>query len=150
MIVCLAPELFRHAHSVMLQNPCMYGLHTSDQSPASILPCSVPQVLDSWPSWLFLPFIVFFTLSLYLLFSHSVISNFVTPWTAACQASLFFTISQSLLKLMPIESVMLCNHPFVIPFSSCLQPFPASGSFLSQLFTSGGQSAGASYSTLFP
>ena len=35
---------------------------------------------------------------------------FVTPWTAACQASLSFTISQSLLKLMSIESVMPSNH----------------------------------------
>ena len=35
---------------------------------------------------------------------------FATRWTAACQASLSFTISQSLLKLMPIESVMPSNH----------------------------------------
>ena len=35
---------------------------------------------------------------------------FVTPWTAACQASLSFTISQSLLKLMSIESVIPSNH----------------------------------------
>ena len=35
---------------------------------------------------------------------------FVTPWTAACQASLFITNSQSLLKLMSIESVMPSNH----------------------------------------
>ena len=42
--------------------------------------------------------------------SHSVMSNSVTPWTAACQASLSFTISQSLLKLMFVESVMLSNH----------------------------------------
>ena len=35
---------------------------------------------------------------------------FVTPWTAACQASLSFTISQSLLKLMSIESVKPSNH----------------------------------------
>ena len=35
---------------------------------------------------------------------------FVTPWTAACQASLSFTISLSLLKLMFIESVMLSKH----------------------------------------
>ena len=35
---------------------------------------------------------------------------FVTPWTAACQASLSFTISRSLLKLMSIESVMPSNH----------------------------------------
>ena len=35
---------------------------------------------------------------------------FVTPWTAACQASLSFTISQSLLKLMSTESMMPANH----------------------------------------
>ena len=35
---------------------------------------------------------------------------FVTPWTATHQASLSFTISQSLLKLMSIESVMPSNH----------------------------------------
>ena len=39
----------------------------------------------------------------YLLFlSHSVVSNSATPWTAACQASMFFTISWSLIQLMPI------------------------------------------------
>ena len=38
---------------------------------------------------------------------------FVTPWTAAYQASLTFTISQSLLKLMSIESVMLSNYPII-------------------------------------
>ena len=35
---------------------------------------------------------------------------FVTPWAAACQASLFITNSRSLLKLMSIESVMSSNH----------------------------------------
>ena len=40
---------------------------------------------------------------------------FVTPWIAACQASLSFTISQSLLKLMSIELVMPSNH-----FTLCL------------------------------
>ena len=35
---------------------------------------------------------------------------FVTPWTTACQASLSFSISQSLLKLMSIESLMPSNH----------------------------------------
>ena len=42
------------------------------------------------------------------LLSH--VQLFVTPWTAACQASLSFTISRSLLKLMSIESVMPSNH----------------------------------------
>ena len=44
------------------------------------------------------------------LFSCSVVSDSATPWTAAHQSSLSFTISQSLLKFMPIESVMLSNH----------------------------------------
>ena len=35
---------------------------------------------------------------------------FVTPWTAARQASLSFTISQGLLKFMSVESVMVCNY----------------------------------------
>ena len=35
---------------------------------------------------------------------------FLIPWTSACQASLSFTISQSLLKLMSIELVMPSNH----------------------------------------
>ena len=42
--------------------------------------------------------------------SISHVQLFATPWTAACQASLSFTIAQSLLKLMSIESMMLCNH----------------------------------------
>ena len=37
-------------------------------------------------------------------------SDSATPWTAACQASLSFTISRSVLKLMPTESMMLSNH----------------------------------------
>ena len=40
----------------------------------------------------------------------SCVRLFVTPWTAACQASLSFVISQNLLKLMSIESVMLSKH----------------------------------------
>ena len=42
------------------------------------------------------------------LLSH--VQLFATPWTAARQASLSITNSQSLLKLMPIESVMPSNH----------------------------------------
>ena len=69
-----------------------------------------------------------------------------TPWTAAHQALLSFTISQSLLKFMSIELVMPSNHlilcrPLLLP-SSC----PASGSFLSQLSTSGCPIIGASAS----
>ena len=65
---------------------------------------------------------------------------FATLWTAARQASLSITNSQSLLKLMSIESVMPPNHLILcVPFSFCLQSFPALGFFLmSQVFTTGG------------
>ena len=46
----------------------------------------------------------------WLSFSHSVMYDSATPWTAACQASLSFTISQRLLKLMSIELKMPSNH----------------------------------------
>ena len=42
--------------------------------------------------------------------SLSHVQHFATPWTAARQASLSFTISRSLLKLMSMESVMPSNH----------------------------------------
>ena len=78
---------------------------------------------------------------------------FATPWTAARQASMSITNSQSPPKPMSIESVMPSNHLILcIPFSSYPQSFPASGTFqMSQLFTSGGQSIGVSASTsVFP
>ena len=62
--------------------------------------------------------------------SLSHVQFFATPWAAARQAPLFSTISQSLLKVMSIESVMLPNHLILCcPFSFCLQSFRASGSF---------------------
>ena len=42
--------------------------------------------------------------------SVNPVQPFAIPWTAICQASLPFSISQSLLKFTPIESVMLFNH----------------------------------------
>ena len=69
----------------------------------------------------------------------------MTPWTAACQASLSITNSQSLLKLMSIESMMPSNHlticcprlflPSIVPSIKVFS--------MSQLFTSGGQSIGS-------
>ena len=81
--------------------------------------------------------------------SHSVRSDSVTPWTAAHQASLSITNSQSYSNSCP--SHWWC-HPTisssVVAFSSCLQSFPASGSFpMSWFFISGGQSIGVSAST---
>ena len=74
---------------------------------------------------------------------------FVTPWTAARQASL--SITNSGVHPNPCPLSRWC-HPAIsssiVPFSSCPQSFPASGSFqMSQLFASGGQSIGVSAST---
>ena len=87
-------------------------------------------------------------ISVLVLQSLSHVQLFVTPWTEAHQASLSFTISQSLLKLMSIESVMPSNHLILCaPLSSCPQSFPASGSFpMNWLFTSGGQNTRTSAS----
>ena len=86
-----------------------------------------------------------YTIFLVVVQSVSHVRFFVTPWTAAGQASLSFTISLSLLRLMSIDSGMPSNH--LIFLCLCLKSFPASGSFLmSGLFASGGQSIGASAS----
>ena len=47
----------------------------------------------------------------------SHVQLFATPWTAACQASLSFTISPSLIRLMSIKSVMPSNHLILFPHS---------------------------------
>ena len=123
--------LFSHFSCRFLSTPVQWP-------PGSLIP--FPTVQSMYQNWLI---VAVQLLSCFWLFT--------TPWTAARQASLFFTTSQSLLKLMPIDSVMPSNHLIlsfsVPPFSSRLQSFPASGSFLmNQLFLSGGQSIGASVS----
>ena len=55
---------------------------------------------------------------------------FVNPWTAACQAPLSFTVSRSLLKFMPIESVMLSSHLILLLLPSI---FPRIRVFSSEL-----------------
>ena len=82
------------------------------------------------------------------LLSH--IQLFATPWTAARQSSLSITNTGACSNSCPLSQ--WC-HPMilssVVPFSSWLQSFSASGSFLiSQLFTSGGQNIGNSASVL--
>ena len=78
--------------------------------------------------------------------SLSCVWLFVTPWTAAHQASLSITNSGACSSSCALS--WWC-HPTisssVVPFSSCLQSFPASGSIpVSQFFAPGGQSIGAS------
>ena len=65
-------------------------------------------------------------------FSHSVVSDSATPWTAACQASVSITNSRSLLKLVSIESMMPSNHlipccplvPCMLCYAKSLQSCP--------------------------
>ena len=62
-----------------------------------------------WPKYWRVSIVIYYTWN--LLFSLlSRVQLFVTPWTAALQASLPFTISWSLLKFMSIESVISSNH----------------------------------------
>ena len=79
----------------------------------------------------------------------SCVQLFTTPWTAACQASLSFTVSRSLRKLMAIKSVMPSNllilcRPLLLP-----SVFPSIRVF-SSAFISGVPSIGASASSVFP
>ena len=81
--------------------------------------------------------------------SLSRVRHFETPWTGACHASQSSTHSSEVCSNS--SSLSQWCHPTtqssVTPFSSCLQSFPASGSFpISRLFASGGQSIGASAS----
>ena len=68
------------------------------------------------------------------MFSCSVTSDPVTPWTEACQASLTFTISWSLLKLKSIEWVMSPYHLILCrPFLLLPSIFPSIGVFSNEL-----------------
>ena len=113
-----------------------------------------PTILKSSLFSTFLPKFVFLMISTlmgvrsFIVQSLSCIWLFATPWTAACQASLFFISPGVCSNSCPLSQ--WC-HPtissFVTPFSSCPQSFPATGAFpMSGLFTSGGQSIGASAS----
>ena len=66
--------------------------------------------------------------------------HFATPWIAACPGFPVQLLEPA--QLMPFASVQHLNiWSSVVPFSSCLQPFSASGSFpMSQFFASGGHS----------
>ena len=70
-------------------------------------------------------FVIYMYIKIIMLYTFSSVQSlshvqlFVTPWTAACQASLSITNSQSLLKFMSIEPVMPSNylilcHPFLL------------------------------------
>ena len=86
--------------------------------------------------------------SSFQLLSH--VQLFVTPWTAACQASLSITNPWSLLKLMSIDLVMPSNH-YILCHPLLLLPsfFPSIRVFSKEsVLASGGQSIRASASAL--
>ena len=124
--------------ALFLQHHGSGRLHTQLMSSVGFKRCCAPWGGIDWSEAL-------------LLFSRSVVPDSVTPRTAARQASLSFTNSWNLLKLMSIDmpSNLSSSHAH---FPSCPQSFPASGSFLmSQLFAWGGQNIGVSASTsIFP
>ena len=84
---------------------------------------------------------------LYSVQSLSRVQLFVTPWTTAHQASCPSPTPGACSNSCPSSQWCLPTISFVMPFSSCLQFFPASGSFpMTQFFLSGGQSIGVSAS----
>ena len=87
-----------------------------------------------------------FMLLVVQLLSH--VQLYATPWTAVCQASLFFTISWTLFKCMSIELGMLANH-FVLSHPLLLLPstFPSIRVFSNEsVLHFSGQSTGVSSS----
>ena len=93
------------------------------------------QKQEMWTYWIFLTWEILSLIAVVQSLSYPTLCD---PMDCSMPGFPVLTISWSLLKLMFIESVMLSNH--LIPFSSCTQSFPASGSFLmSRLFPSGGQ-----------
>ena len=67
----------------------------------------------------------YFTIFVVAIQSLNHVRLIVTPWTVACQASLSFTISGSLVKLMSIELMIPSNHLILChPLLLCLSIFP--------------------------
>ena len=97
----------------------MFQIHTLVYQHPMFKCCDTLQVL------LYLPLIDIFQ-------SHSHVQLFATPWTIAHQASLSFTISWNLLKIMPIEQIMptvnhfiLCHtHPHLLTILPSINVFP--------------------------
>ena len=84
--------------------------------------------------------------NIFVVQSLSHVWLFVMLRTAAHQASLCFPVSGT--QVQWVGDAIQPSHPLLPSFFSCPQSFPAEGSFLiSQFFTSGGQSVGASVST---
>ena len=82
-------------------------------------------------------------------YCSSVPKLHLNPWTAKCQAPLFFTNSYSFLRFMSIELVMLSNHLiFCCPYPFAFNLSQHQSFTMSQQFSSGGESIGTSASLL--
>ena len=92
-LTLLLLKVDRRPHSASART-CSYGTGTCRWK-GSPKPLS-PQTVSTVPS--------------FVVQSLSYVRLFATPWTAAYQTSLSFTVSQSLIKLMSIKSVMPSNH----------------------------------------
>ena len=99
--------------------------------------CFLWKNIQIWNPWI---------ICYYCFQSPVCVQLFATPWTAACQACLSFTVSLSLFKLTSIESAMPPKHLILCwPFSSCPRCFPTSWLLpTSWLISLGGASASAS------
>ena len=89
---------------------------------------------------MFVTFLRFYIPNVIVVQSLSHVQLFVTPWTAARQASLSFTVSLSLLKLMSIESVMPFKHLILCrPLLLLPSVFPIDGAYLEFIYIQAGR-----------
>ena len=139
----MGTEIFYHPLPLQLLSYPFFGVFSPILPVSNILEISKPQIcLLSCEAILYNSYTGISSVQLL-----SRVWLFVTPWTAACQASLSITNSQSLLKLMSIESVMPSNHlilchPLLLPsIFHNIRYFQ-----MNQFFTSGGQCIGVSAS----
>ena len=136
MVMSSSPLLFSSTTSNLLLIPsrifnfthCSFHLNMSMWVFKKNLHEKKRKTLDSFYCYIFKSTIIFFY---YILVSQSVhslsrVRLFVTPWIAACQASLSITNSRSLLKLMSIESVMPSSHLILCRPLLLLPPIPPS------------------------
>ena len=132
-------------HSLCWEDPLEKSMATHSSPLAWSIPRAEEPGYSPWDDWVTNTFTSFKSkLKICCCSVAKSCSTLATPWTAACQASLSFTITQSLLKLISTE---LVKPSSVTPFSSSPQSYPASESFpMSWLLASGGQSIGASAS----
>ena len=106
LIIYFIPALFFNYSATCLPISPLFWISFPFRSLQRIEQRSLCNVIGT--HYLIISHFLFYTCIVLQLLSH--VRLFATPWTSAHQASLSFTISWSLLKLMSIESVMQSNH----------------------------------------